>query len=140
MMVERRRRADKWRVVAYLLVACALSFGLWRGEENRKNADRKIRMAAIERTEQVKQEAEDRAVQVEWEAERSRREVLIRTCREFNRNHDAAIAKLDELIADLPPGRRRERAKASRASTVALLATLAPKRRCVRRAERLIKP
>jgi hypothetical protein len=54
----------------------------------------------------------------------------IELCQEGNVRHDRAIEKLDELIAELPPGSRRRRAERSRARTVALIEALVPKRNC----------
>jgi hypothetical protein len=48
------------------------------------------------------------------------------------------VARLDRLIADIPPGERRERAEQGRDTTVALIDQLAPRRDCARRAQRFI--
>ena len=123
MMVERRRRGDKGLFLAYGLIVAMFVIGLKVNHDTAQNADSKIRAAAVERVQQINA---------------GRRDVLVRSCREQNRRHDNTIRKLDGLIADLPPGRRRERAKAGRASTVALIEALAPKRQCVKRADRLL--
>lgn len=124
MMAERRRRADKRTAVAVGLIVLMFCVGLYRGEENRKAADRKIAAAAVERVGQINA---------------SRREVLIRSCREQNMHHDDTVRQLDKRIASLPAGARRQRAKQSRAFTLALIGSLAPKRHCIRRANRLIR-
>lgn len=50
-------------------------------------------------------------------------------CRDVNARHDAAIRKLDDLIAELPKAQRR-RAAAGRKYTVALIEALTPRRDC----------
>jgi hypothetical protein len=60
------------------------------------------------------------------------------SCRQQNMRHDVTIRKLDQLIADLPPGTQKRRARRGRESTVALIDALAPERDCravVRRIE-----
>jgi hypothetical protein len=70
----------------------------------------------------------------------SRRQAILVTCAETNERHDNTIAALDALIAMAPPGPRRERARASRASTVLLIDALVPKYDCEQRAQRLTRP
>lgn len=70
----------------------------------------------------------------------ARRQSIIVTCQETNARHDATLRKLDELIAALPPGPRKKRAKQNRAGTVLLIKTLAPKHDCEARADRLTNP
>jgi hypothetical protein len=58
-------------------------------------------------------------------------------CKAQNRRHDQTIRALDHLIAQIPPGPRRVRAKANRAGTVFLLEAIVPHQDCealVRRA------
>jgi hypothetical protein len=50
-------------------------------------------------------------------------------CLATNERNDAAIMRLDELIAEAPP-ERRARAEAGRAGTVLLIEALVPKRDC----------
>lgn len=70
----------------------------------------------------------------------SRHDVIVRACREQNVKHDAAIANLDRLIADIPPGTlRRLRAERGRAGTITLIDALVPKRDCEKRADDLIR-
>ena len=135
MTIERRRRRD-WRVfLAFLVVVASYPIGLYLLNDVRKDADRKIAAAAVERAAQLRQETRERAEAIE----RSRRDVLIRSCREQNRRHDATILELDRQVAKLPPARRSE-AQARRNGTVALLEAIIPHRDCAKRAERLITP
>lgn len=59
-------------------------------------------------------------------------------CVEQNFRHDRTIAALDTLIAKVPPG-RRERARQSRAGTVLLIESLAPRRDCEGLVRRSVK-
>lgn len=52
-------------------------------------------------------------------------------CVDQNHHHDRTVRELDSRIAKLPPAQHR-RALASRAFTVALIDSLAPKRDCAR--------
>jgi hypothetical protein len=129
-----RRWTDRWgNRVAYGLVALAFALGLAFTQYRADQADEKIKAAAAERAVQLKAEADARAVGIE----RSRKDVIRRSCQESNRRHDATIEQLDKVIADLPPG-RRARAEAGKKYTVALIDQLQPKRDCMARAERLI--
>lgn len=134
-MAERRRRADSRTFIAFGLLVLMFMVGLWRGEENRKDAEHRIAAAAAERAGQLRHEGIARAAAIE----RSRVDVLVRSCRQQNRNHDKTIRILDRRIAQFPPGRRRDRAERGRAFTVALIEALAPHRDCARRAQRLIR-
>lgn len=80
----------------------------------------------------------------------SRQETVRRACLESNARHDNTIAALDDLIAgkpatidgklfQLPPGRARAQAAASRPFTVLLIGQLSPKTDCSARAKRLTK-
>jgi hypothetical protein len=68
----------------------------------------------------------------------SRRDAIERTCREQNERHDKAIAKLDQIIAELPPGPRKRDAEQRRPGTILLIDALAPKKDCEERAKRLV--
>lgn len=57
------------------------------------------------------------------------------SCQSSNSRNADTKAELDDLIAKLPPGPRRERAKANKAGTVLLIDALSPKRNC----EKLVK-
>lgn len=70
----------------------------------------------------------------------SRRQAVLIGCMEANARHDATIDAVDKLIAKLPPGPQRRRAMGRRANTVFLINALAPKRDCVKYAERLTRP
>lgn len=59
----------------------------------------------------------------------SRVEATLRACEEQNHRHNQTVAKLDMLIAKVPPD-QRARAKASRDSTIALIDALVPVRDC----------
>jgi thymidylate synthase len=131
---EPRRWMDRWgHRLAYGLLALAFAAGLAFTQYRADEADQKIKDAALERAAQLKVEAELRARQIE----QSRKDVIVESCRESNRRHDATIAQLDKLIASLPRDRRR-RAEAGKVYTVALIDQLQPKRDCLARAERLI--
>jgi len=71
-----------------------------------------------------------KAVDTTQRVQQSRVEVTRTNCLAQNNRHDATVRKLDQLIADIPPGARRRRAERGRASTVALIDALAPKRDC----------
>lgn len=58
-----------------------------------------------------------------------RRTSILAACREQNARHDDTIAKLDSIIADLPPSQKAE-AEQRREGTVLLIDALAPKRNC----------
>lgn len=66
-----------------------------------------------------------RAAALVVEVQRQRKAV----CLDQNRRHDRTIAKLDFLIAHVPP-RLRKQAAASRAGNVTLINALAPRRNC----------
>lgn len=51
-------------------------------------------------------------------------------CLETNARHDRTLAELDRLVALTPAGPRRERARAGRNNTAALIGALVPKRDC----------
>ena len=62
----------------------------------------------------------------------SRVDFVRQSCVAQNERNVATIRRLDQLIADLPPGSRQRRAVTNRASTVALIDALAPQRDCDR--------
>jgi hypothetical protein len=51
-------------------------------------------------------------------------------CVDTNRRHDATIRQLRLLVEELPPGPRKVRAVQGMAGSIALIDSLAPKRRC----------
>jgi hypothetical protein len=59
-----------------------------------------------------------------------RKEAIGSACRAQNHRHDNVIRALDVLIARLPPGARRDRAKTNRKGTVFLLNAIVPHQNC----------
>lgn len=77
------------------------------------------------------------------EIQRQRVESIRMSCEDTNRRHDRTIATLDALLVKrVKTAGRRERVKlkASRASTVALIEALAPKRDCAELIRRSAPP
>ena len=134
MMRERRRKTDWLVFLAIIGSFVSFAVGLKLNDNTREAGDRKIAAAAVERSAQLKVEAEHRAAEIE----ESRRDVLIRACREQNVRRARTIRELDRRLAALPP-ESRDRARESRDFTLALIEQLAPHRDCVKRADRLIR-
>jgi hypothetical protein len=89
--------------------------------------------SAINSNGQTAANAQDFARRIQSERLRS----IAANCKATNERHDKTIETLDKLIARVPPGSRRDRAEASRASTILLINALVPKQDCaalVRRA------
>jgi hypothetical protein len=71
----------------------------------------------------------DRAASAE-DLARQNRDIILRFCLETNERHDNTIRRLDRIIAELPAGPEKVRARRNRASTVLIIEALAPKRDC----------
>ena len=70
--------------------------------------------------------ARDFAVQIDKE----RRRTIRASCEDSNARHDGTIKQLDKIIAELPRGERRTRARQNHDGTVLLIDALVPKRDC----------
>lgn len=65
---------------------------------------------------------------------------IVTNCRETNRRHDNTLRKLDEVIAQIPPGPERVRAEQNKPSTVLLIDALVPKQDCRDQLNDALKP
>lgn len=73
----------------------------------------------------------ERAGSLAREVQSQRVEAIRSNCEAQNRRHDETIVTLDRLVASLPDGPRKERAKAGRKGTVLLIEALQPRQDCV---------
>lgn len=109
--------------VALVTVVCAVLFativGTWAISTNRGTAT----------------DAHNLAVTIQKE----RRRASLVNCGDINRRHDRAVRKLDDLIADIPPGAQRDRARRGRNNTVLLIDALVPHRDCKRLAAQQVR-
>lgn len=62
--------------------------------------------------------------------QRERAKATLDACRDQNDRHDGTVLRLQEIIADLPPGHERRRAVRNLGGTIALIDALAPRQDC----------
>lgn len=89
----------------------------------------------------VRDDRVDDVARLAQQIQQSRRESVLSTCRETNLRHDRTIRALDRVLEaasrNATVDERRD-LQQRRASTVLLIAALAPKQNCKRRADRLV--
>lgn len=81
----------------------------------------------------------DRTTALAADIQRERASATFNGCHDQNVRHDRTIAKLHSIVAKLPPGRERRRAKRNIGGTVALIDALAPRQDCAALVKRRVQ-
>lgn len=123
--MRRLRPPERWYRDVWLLAITVILYLVVTGQQ----AQNDDTAALAERTARL-----TRTIQAQ------RANSIVTNCRETNRRHDNTIRKLDDLLADIPPGPERDRAKANRAGTVLLIDALVPKMNCRERVTEALTP